>query len=312
MHIELQKLKKSYPKGWHLKQNFVDQFGNIWVKGSITTVTREFLTHFKMDDVDVTKDGIAILGEESNEVNTTEEIKEQPKVEKEIYTEKPSKSNTNEDVENLKRMVLELQNQLIKQGVEPKINNTILNVEEKAIPFGDPIKESETNEDYGDEVTYFMYGRGMPLSSYKIGDKIHVSPTNQPIPFVYESTLTNRTGREEETMHFSRFSTRNNKIKEFVERCPLYGMKIFKSMGEAAKKERLDVTRIENVVNWVESMKREELMTVCERYGISLEQKVSDMKLKLQQIRLQEIYQEEIKRQETMVAKNKVYLENEL
>jgi len=247
--MTLTELKKTFPKNWNLKNEYIDIDGNVWVKGELTTKCADFDERYEEETLDVAAE--------------LKFLRDQMQKQEEEH----------------KRTI----EQLLKNGVSTSSPERNVVFEEKGRDFGSGLAKEFTEADLDEEeTTYYVLSSYYPMSSYRTKDGINVkSPTNETIHFKAETPISVRTGLVSEQLTYCSFTTRIKPIKQFIENSPYFGSSIFVKLQDALHNSREVVTIGENIANAVGKYDQAKLIQEATRYGIDKNLTTTQIKDKL-------------------------------
>ena len=247
--MTLTELKKTFPKSWQLKNEYIDIDGNVWEKGELVKKCDDFDERYESEELDVAAE-LKFLRDQMQR----------------------------QEEEHKKTI-----EQLLKNGVNS--NSTERNVifEEKGREFGLGLAKEFTEDDLDtEETTYYVLSSYYPMSSYKTKDGITVkSPTNETIHFKAETPISVKTGLISEQLTYCSFTTRIKPIKKFIENSPYFGSTIFVRLQDALHNSRELVTMGENIANAVSKYDQAKLIQEATKYGIDKNLTTTQIKDKL-------------------------------
>jgi hypothetical protein len=293
-NVKKQPLRKA--TSWHLKTEYIDATGEVYVKGKITETKVEQAPEDLqwLTDNGYDKDG-NITGVPELETPKVEVPKQE--------TAKKEKESTNREKElesKLEELTKIVNNYL---AAKPQQEGVIINAKEKEkfgtlntknIPAGDYEKE---------ESTFIQRGRGT-LISFRTEDGSHIyAPYNMPIVFKYERTEAHRSGRMVEHNYYSTYKTNSKLEKEFLRKHEQYNITIFEKVDAAIKFDMETSVKMGNLSTWVNSLKPDQVYGEAARRQIPITDKsMEELKMAIMFARFDELSKENERTNEQRVA----------
>ena len=250
--------KKDFPKGWQLKNEFVDEAtGDVYCKGKIIE---------RVDGSDIKEPGAPIEKAATPAEPPTEKPKET------LTMQVPSESEI--------RMQHQI-NEMRKMLENMKGTPASINVKQERLPFGeyDDSAIEDKDADFMEKaVCYVMFGRGYSLSGYPRNGVMKTAPHNVPIYFKREFDEVTYHENYAKVIPFSRYTCNSKADSKFIEESPYFGTIIFRDYESVKNVDVEMVDKYEMAIISVQRMNDNELMAACVAKGIDVRQPKETLK----------------------------------
>lgn len=282
---DLNEVKKTYPKGWHAKKEFIDENGNKWEKG-------KFVGNVK-----------------DNPVIETPVI-ETPAVKPPEVQETPKETSDNAEIDQMRNELKELK--LIMQGLknnpptQPVFTNATIQKEQ--IAFGTYNANNIPVNDYlPKQKRYIKLGKGYSLSSYIKDGKVILAPFNMPIYFRRE--FDELSGENNRVIPFCEYKTHSKLESEFIENSPYWNITIHATKEEAENVDMTSVDKMESVILSVQRMDNNSILAKAASLNMDIHQDEAKLRAAITKVMISQEMNRDLQLQNDRILRRE--MENE-
>jgi hypothetical protein len=275
---ELKELKKTYPKGWALKGEFIDEQGNKYKKGKLVS-----------NILDTPTEAPTTAPTEQNELNEN------------IVQPTNEMAEMRKQLSEQRLLIQSLVNN--QKSQQPVFTNAV--IQKEKVEFGKYNSESIPDDDYlPKKKTYIKVGKGWVLSTYYKNGKEVLAPFNMPIYFRRE--FDEIVGENNRVIPFSHYSTNSRKESEFIEQSPYFGVIVHTTKEEAESVDMTSVDRMENVIMNVQRMDKNSILAKAASLGLNIREDEQKLRAAITKIMISQEMSREAQLQNTRILNREV------
>lgn len=302
------------PQGWHFKNPFVDDEGNVFRKGVHCPEEKGKFPPTSGKEVKKT----AEVSQESTQQEVSKETPQQENLYNEIPPEllEKLKATFNEQFQEEKKKMLEEFRQSLQKTGQPGIDEEAL---AKALIMGEQIvkggKVYRTIEDLDPEdfdekgVTFTSYGNGyLIVDDVRKGHPVR-TPYGRVFKFRFNASRITQVGKTQEYSAFCTFKTNSKKEIEWLRSHTLYNVDFFEDAKVALSADAIAAQVAVRMSRIVNSLDQSQILRRAKEMNITIGGDLADIK----QLMILQMTQEELKRQgEAALERSKEAYEKEI